>query len=305
MLDQPPLQSRILSTPNRAGGWNHPSLSALVGAGGGGGGFSAEPELSAWVARVQGRGSNVTGTGVQTAVGNLIIGLKTDLLWDMAWRIGVYAGDALAALEAPLLISAADVATDTLTGFVAGDYTSTGLVGGAGKRILTGFNWWLPPVYSTPNPLLNINSFSIGLYTRTATAAGAVQMGTQQAGNAASGCYLSHDASTVNAEMWDITAGVSVADASGVGFYLLSRTASNALKLYKNGSQIGSTSTSPGGAVNGFSFAVHDGNLSNSAWAPTSQSICFYWIGKGLDATQAANLRTRVQTLQTALSRQV
>ena len=146
----------------------------------------------------------------------------------------------------------------------------------------------------------------MAVYVRDTNYAGGMQMGTQTSADATRGCYLYHDASNANAEMWNISNGITIADAGGIGFYIGSRIASNDLRLYKNGSQIGSTATNPAGQTNAFQIYVHDGDLSNAAnWAPSGQRFCLYWIGKGLTSTQAANLYTRVQTLQTALGRQV
>jgi hypothetical protein len=257
-------------------------------------GPSEEPELSDWVSRVQGRGSDVTGAGVQTAYANFLIGLKIDSLLPLAYRIGAYSGDGLVALEAPLY-KAAGATIDTLTGFVSGDYSATGLVGGTGKRLRTGLDFSM---------VASINDFSMGLYARTSTS-GCVQMGCATSGDTTRGCFIEHSAANVGASMWDTASEIVVSDASGVGFYLASRVASNDLRLYKNGSQIGSTATSPGNNSNLFEIWVHDACLSNAGWAPSGQSYSFYWIGKGLNNTQQGNLRSRVQTLQTALSRQV
>lgn len=257
-------------------------------------GISAEPELSDWVSRVQGQGSDVTGAGVQAAVAAFIIGLKTDGLWPLAYRIGVYAGDALAALKAPLNNTKGDT-LDTLTGFAGGDYTSTGLVGGtAGKRLETGLGFFTAG--------LDLNDFSMGVYVRT-TGSNVAPMGAATSGGALA-CYIYQASGTTYCAVGDSGTQIIVAEA-GAGFYLTSRIASNNHKLYRNGAQIGSTNTTPGASVTLFAFTVHSANNSASYPWPSGQSIPFYWFGRGLDATQQANLRTHVQTLQTSLSRQV
>ena len=260
-------------------------------------GFSAEPDLSDWVSRVQGQSSDVTGAGVQTAVGNFIVGCKTDGLWTRGYRIGAYAGDGRLALKAPLK-NTLGAATDTLTGFVDANYGANGLVGGSGKRIETGFNMALLAGGEE-------NNFSVAVYVRAAAGAAAIMLGCGTSGDATKGLYLYQDTGQSACSMWAAAGQVSASGTQGGGFFLGSRTASNSLKLFKNGSQIGSTSTSPGTNVSLFDIWVHDGNLSNSSWLASSQTFCFYWIGKGLDSTQQGNLYTRVQTLQTAFSRQV
>lgn len=260
-------------------------------------GPSPNPELSDWVARVQGQGSDVSGAGVQAAVATFISAMKSANLLSRALRIGVYAGDSLAALKAPL-IKVEGAATDTLTNFVGADYSPTGLTGGATKHIETG--------YSISGGTASIDDFSIGLYVQTPITTAAVMMGAQTAGDSTRGCYLYQDTGQMQAPMWDTLSGVTVAGAPGVGFFISSRIASNNLKLYKNGVQFGLTQTAPGSNVNFFSFRVHDGNLSNAPqWAPTSQTLSFYWIGLGISGLQQITLRAIVQNLQTALGRAV
>jgi len=258
-------------------------------------GNSAEPQLSDWVSRVQGQSSDVTGAGVQTAVGAHIVGLKDDSLWTRAYRIGVYAGDGRLALKAPLNKTQGS-ATDTLTGFVDANYGANGLVGGSGKRIETGFDATMFP---------DINDFSIGVYVRAGPGSGVIMMGCGTSGDGLRALYLYQDTGQSACSMWNSGTGVGASGTQGGGFFVASRTASNSLKLFKNGSQVGSTQTAPGTVTSTFPVWIHDGCLSNSSWAVSSQTFCYYWIGKGLDSTQQANLYTRVQALQTAFSRQV
>lgn len=259
----------------------------------------ATTALNDWVSRVQGRGSDVTGSGVQTAVGTCINCLMSDGIWSRGYRIGVYCGDALAALEAPLLNTYGST-TDTMFGFVGGDYSATGLVGGAGKHIKTGF--------TISMGLGDLNDLSIGFYGRTGVAGTVMPMGVANYPSFSDCCLLVFVPGRAQVQMWQNPTIIDAVDATdGRGFYVANRSASNDLRLYKNGSQLGSTSTSPGTTTSPGEFFVHDAYLNDGGtnWLPYLGSGCFYWIGKSLDATQQANLYTRVQTLQTTLGRQV
>lgn len=264
-------------------------------------GFSRGPtgdaELADWVSRVQGRGSDVTGSGVQTAVRNFIVGMKTDGLWTKSKRIGVYAGDARVALEAPLL-NLRGATTDTLTGFVDANYTSNGLVGGSGKRINTGYN-----NTATGN---DGNDISFAVYNRSASNTGSFEIGSGNTGdvNATVALEISNGGTTYGF-LGNQTNYVNQADSNGTGLYVLSRVSSTDLRVFKNGSQLGSTVTTGAGAVSGFDVWVHDANLSNSSWGFSARQLAFYGIFTGLTTTDNANLYTRVQALQTALGRNV
>lgn len=260
-------------------------------------GPSAQPELADWVSRVQGQGSDVTGSGVQTAVGNFIIGLKTYNLRTKTLRIGVYAGDAKEALKAPLINDRGST-TDTLTAFVDANYTSNGLIGGAGKRIETGYN-------NTASGH-DSNDFAMAVYNRTASNTGSIEIGSGSTGDVnATGLIEISNAGTSYGFSGNQTNFPSATDSNGVGLYVVSRVSSTDLRLFKNGSQIGSTVTTGGGGLSGFNVWVHDANLSNSSWLASARQLCFYGIFKGLTTTDVANLYSIVQALQTALGRQV
>jgi hypothetical protein len=89
---------------------------------------------------------------------------------------------------------------------------------------------------------------------------------------------------------------------NGVGFYLASRTSATAIIGQRNSTQYtGSATTTRLNQVIGIGAAGFSGS-----WAFYSpRQTAFSSIGDGLTDTEAANLYTRVQAFQTALSRQV
>lgn len=100
---------------------------------------------------------------------------------------------------------------------------------------------------------------------------------------------------------------MSVANTNSQGFFIGSSISSSSAKLYKNGSSIGSSTTSQTRTM--FSNNVYLGaaniSTSNAATYFSPRQQAFASIGDGLTDTEAANLYTRVQAFQTALSRQV
>jgi hypothetical protein len=261
---------------------------------------STDPDLTDWVNRVQGQGSDVTGAGVQTAVGAFITGLKTDSVWTLGYRIGVYAGDGILALNAPLKNTVGGT-TDVLTGFVAGDYTSNGMIGGTGKYINTAVA--ISGVGGTPD-IVNI---SMGVYNRSASAATSIEMGCATNLDSSRQHRILISAAGVSYFGMGSTASnqISAVDVNGVGFYLGVRSSSTVMKLYKAGVELATTSGASGATVSAFPIWVHAVDNSLSPGFESSRQLSIYWIGAALDATQQGNLATRVQTLQTALGRQV
>lgn len=97
----------------------------------------------------------------------------------------------------------------------------------------------------------------------------------------------------------------TVANTDSRGFYMISRTASNAVKVYKNASAVITASTASSG------IPTYD--MIISAWRQfpgtiirySNRQCAFATLGTGLNDTESANLYTAIQTFQTTLGRQV
>ena len=92
------------------------------------------------------------------------------------------------------------------------------------------------------------------------------------------------------------------------GYYVASRTANNILKAFKNNilkSTNTNTNTSPITVLNKNIFISANNDTGGSITQFSTRQQAFTSIGDGLSDTEAANLYTRVQAFQTALSRQV
>jgi hypothetical protein len=101
---------------------------------------------------------------------------------------------------------------------------------------------------------------------------------------------------------------VNISSGVGTGLLMTSRTAGTSLKAYRNGSQIGTTSTTSitpaantGGGFGVFANAPQDGAGAN--WFPGR--LAGYSIGAGMDDTQAAAFSAAMTAFQTALTRNV
>lgn len=285
----PSLMSCVLrgSVPFPVGFWKPASPSGISAA--------AQAALNDWVTRVQGRGSDVTIAGTQTAVGLYIDGLMTDVVWDKLVRHSIYAGDSLDALEAPLK-NGGPTAIDVLNNFVGGDYSqSTGLTGSTSdpkKYIDTDL-----PGNSVAGGMSD-TSMHLSLYTRTGADAGVpLQMGGPP--------FMALAIDEGDQSAFYLNSGTSfivVSDSNGIGHYIGSRISSSSADLYKAGSSIGSSGVA-GGTRLAHEIFIHCQNLSGSPNAPTARTIEMYSVGLGLTSTDAANFTTRYATLRTALGR--
>ena len=96
-----------------------------------------------------------------------------------------------------------------------------------------------------------------------------------------------------------------IANPNTTGFYINSRTASNSLKLYKNGAIFQSLATVS--SATDSTRPIYIGAINNQGTAVnfTNRQCAFASIGDGLTDAEAANFYTAVQKFQGILGRQV
>jgi hypothetical protein len=264
-----------------------------------------DTEVLDWISRVVANGGSVSQS-TKDAANTFMLALKANGLRSTIARLNLYAGTGLDACRTPL-IKDIGAATDTLNNFVAGDYSeSTGLTGnGTTKYNDTGTT--LAQLQAFSGPFLQLPA-ALGAYVRTSSAvASEAVMGCFTA-TASRFTYLYTNSGNAHFAFTDLANEIGAVDATGTGFYLGARAndAAGSGKLYRNGSQIG-TSANLGScifdAINMYVHAFnHDGTGPVSF---TAQAIAGYQLARLFDATQQANLYTAWQAFQTALGRQV
>ena len=98
---------------------------------------------------------------------------------------------------------------------------------------------------------------------------------------------------------------IAAASADGSGYFLNSRTSSNAHNVYRNGSSFASSANANIGVLPTISVYLGALNSSGTPSAFSTKECAFATFGSGIDASLAATMYTDIQTFQTALSRQV
>jgi len=205
----------------------------------------------------------------------------------------LYIGNQLAACQAPIINDG--TFSIAVNSFVAGDFSeATGLTGnGLTKFINTGG--------ATPTATDNAH---VSVYIRVSSGANSTGIGSTDTANTT---LLSPNLlGTTYGALWANVPGnrTATTDSSGVGYYNLSRTATNSLIIYKNGASF-DTSTNPAGSKNNAGVYVHafNNNGLDSSWS--SSTFAFYSVGGGLTVTQELNLWKAVQRLQITMGRSV
>ncbi len=181
--------------------------------------------------------------------------------------------------------------TATMTFTADRGYTGDGTAG----HFDTNFN---ATMATSPNYVLNSGSLgSCQLNSRT-TSSAMVSVGNANAGSFA---YIEPlVTSTVSYELNGFTFP-SVAASNAQGSFIVSRTSSSLVTLYKNGSSIGSSSSD--NSVNGINNNIMIAALNNNGSVIdfSTDQLAYAFIGAGLSSTQANNIYSRLHTYLVAV----
>lgn len=162
-----------------------------------------------------------------------------------------------------------------------------------------------------PSSVLTLDSNHISFYSRTNLNSG-IDMGVQSDDVLGRSLYLTSKSSgNFTSSITSLDANrVIVSNSDSTGFYVASRTSNTSLKSYKNSILQGTNTTagisSQANAIVSIGCLAYKPNAQPTTFiAYSNRQTAFSTIGDGLTDTEAANLYTRVQAFQTALSRQV
>ena len=156
----------------------------------------------------------------------------------------------------------------------------------------------------TPNAMAQ-NSAHMSIYNRLDSAANMTDMGCTTAPSSGNDFQLiSRFTGNLNYSTLNTNIVLGFVNTSSIGLKTITRTSSTEMGFFNNTTK--TTITQASVAPNTIPIAIGARNLNNTSRELYSNRPCaFASIGDGLTDTEAANLYTRVQAFQTALSRQV
>ena len=161
----------------------------------------------------------------------------------------------------------------------------------------------------SPSSALTNNNTHLSFYSRTSTITNAVRDLAVFQNSGLPAMSLGTNTGVWVSDQNDFNIRISSSIASATGFYTGTRTSSTSHKLYKNGSVLGTnTSTNSTGLpdVNLFIGAANIAIPSQEIASNYSNKQCaFASIGDGLTDTEAANFYTAVQAFQTTIGRSI
>lgn len=156
-----------------------------------------------------------------------------------------------------------------------------------------------------PSRDMSDNSAHMSLYSRTASTSGLQQidMGYYPGSTPSIGLYIRWQDIFYN-DLYDyISNRVQVANTDARGFYISSRESTTSLKSFKNGSQVGTTTTTAVTGRTSLTGQIILGGRNDGYYS--TKEFAFMSIGDGLSNTESLAYYTAVQKFQTSLGRQV
>jgi len=240
--------------------------------------------------------AGITDLNQQTAITNLVIGLKTDNLWTKFQALYPFVGGTATThkfnLKNPLDTNAAFRLV-----FTGGwTHSSTGAQP-------NGTNAYAD-TFLVSSVVQSLNNNGLGAYMKLNAGGNSdpVVMGSFNSVGQASTLIMS--ASSVNSRLNGNAWGVSIAGTSGQ--YDAHKTAAANTVIYKNGTSLSGVYNS-GGSLPTVSIYLGTLNINGTAYSLgwTANELRLAYISEGLNATEVANLRIRVQDFQTTLGRQL
>lgn len=238
-----------------------------------------------WFAAVVTAGGTVSPTR-KGYVDTLIKGLKADSVWSKLDCLWLFAAENTqsALLDLVGLRTASPGGAPTFT-------TDRGYAGDGSSTYIN--TTWNP---STHGVAYTLNSAHLMLYNRTArTDTGS---STSNAGAVVSGNYAQiycRYATSSGLDLNDAVGGSFSAPADASGIWVASRTSSNTMAMYRNGSSLFSSGALSSTSVPNAALFVGGWNSGGSLGRPTSDEHAAFSAGGALNSTEAAALTTRVR----------
>lgn len=250
-------------------------------------GVSYDPDAQAFFTA-----SGLTGATNLTAINNLVVALKGYGIWTKMKAIYPMVGGT-AALHKWNLKDPQDTNAAFRLVFNGGwTHSSTG----AKPNGTNGY----ADTFLKPATSLTISSAHFSKYNRNNDLVGNKVDGTLDNSTLK---YMQQNYTSANGLIGEVGAVASYTATDTRGLFTLTRTATNAQKVFRNSTQIASNTTTITGIpnTNFFIGARNDGTVAYY----NSYECAFFSIGDGLTDTEAANLYLAVQNYNTTLSRQV
>jgi hypothetical protein len=265
-------------------------VGSFVAAGGGGTDADAQAFITA---------AAITDATQQSAINTLVVDLKAYGIWTKMKAIYPFVGGTASAhkfnLKDPRDLNAA------FRLVFSGGWTHS-----SNGALPNGTNAFAD-TFLNPNSVLINNNNNLSFYSRTDTNGLFADMGAASSTSTTQiGIYLRLTGNCLADSGTFSESRITASTSNSLGFFNLTRTSTTSFKVFKNGSSIGSNSTTNTvSALPNFNLFLSAYSQAGSSVQYSNRQCAFASIGDGLTDTEAANYYTAVQAYQTTLSRNV
>ena len=225
---------------------------------------------------------------------NLIIGLKADSLWstfDVFYFLAAFSsGGALINWKNPGTFDLTAVSAPTFTQHRGFTYD------GVDDAHDTNFRW-----ETAPSPQSSLNNHQMAIWSRTTGQTSAGCFGAKQTSGGTTVAVVNpRNTGDNQATRCNDATSHTVTNTDGVGFYGVSRTASNVKRSFKNNAQVGTDQTTA--STTGADESYYIGGVKLTGGSDfAAREIAFACCGSGLSVAQMSSLYTRINTALVAV----
>jgi hypothetical protein len=240
--------------------------------------------------------TGITNTTEINAVNSLVNGLQTDGIWTKMKAIYPFVGGTATTHKYNLVNPIDSDAAFRLVFNGGWTHSSNG-------ALPNGTNGYADTKF-IPSTSFSSNNSSFGVYSRTDNVNGENFMGTSTATSNRLFMYVKFTALGASQFNHNSQTFASPLLLNSSGYFHSNRIAAGTQKVFVNGA-LNTTSVSNEQGLSTVSIFLSSSNSSGTASGFSNRQLAFAHFADGLTDTEAANLYTRVQAFQTALSRQV
>jgi len=240
--------------------------------------------------------TGITNTVQMNAVNQLVIDLKGYNIWTKCIAIYPYVGGTATTHKFNLVNPLDTNAAFRILWAGGVTHNANGVTG-------NGTNGY-GETYIQPSTHLTQNSTHISFWSKTNSQNTNAEMGIQDGALNASLRVVTRNASNQSIySVNDNTGSVATSITDSSGFWVISRTASNSRKLYRNGTSLLTNTTVSVARSTATIPVLGQKGATNTMGAYLAKNHSFASIGTGLTDTDVTNLNTAVSAFQTALGR--
>ena len=234
--------------------------------------------------------AGITDVGQKNAVNDLVLSLKADSLWTKMVALYPFVGGSASSHA----VNLKSPGTYDLTFYGGWTHSSTG----ATPNGTTGY----ADTGLVPNSVLTFSSVHFSKYNRNDDVSGNKIDG---ALSDSSTRFFQMNYSAGNGVIGDISSIASYTPTNTKRLFVVSRTASNLVDVYRDGSNVATNTTTISNLAGENIYIGARNSGSGIIQFYNAYEAAFSSIGSGLSSTDAANFNTHITTYQTALSRNV